>query len=195
MSNLELRAVGGTAEQRKMCRDLVRFSLPYLMKKPLINKLSIRINIKPDYVAGHGLYGLCDINDWESRGRPRRYSISVDGSMLTRPLLTTVAHELVHVKQYATGDLTFNTKTGDNYWHGKLVDEDMNYWLHPWEIEAFGWERNLVELFIDENGWRKKKNTKKFSWIKEEYYHGERYWKTRGNKIAAARALKLKQSK
>lgn len=193
MSNLELRAVGGTAEQRKMCRDLVRFSLPQLMKKALINKLSIRINIKDDYVAREGMYGVCDINDYESRGRPKRYTINVDGSMLTRPLLTTVAHELVHVKQYATGELSFNTRTGDSFWKDKLIDEDMNYWLHPWEIEAFGWERNLVELWIDNNGWRKQ--TKAYPWVKEEYFHGERYWKTRGNKIAAARAKKLKQTK
>ena len=186
MSKLTLRAVGGTTQQRQMCRDLVRFALPYLMKQSQIDKLSIRINIKKDYVAKEGCYGICDVNDVEKRGRPKSFSLSVDGSMLIRHILTTVAHELVHVKQYATGELVYRNSTGESYWHGEKIDDNLNYWLHPWEIEAAGWERNLVELWIEHTYGKKE-----LKWMKELHYHGEQYWRSRGNKIVERETKKL----
>lgn len=183
---LKLRAVGGTAQQRQMCRELVRFALPYLMKQSKIDQLSIRINIKKDYVAKEGCYGICDVNDVEKRGRPKSFSLSVDGSMLIRHILTTIAHELVHVKQYATGELVYRASTGESYWHGEKIDDNLNYWLHPWEIEAYGWERNLVQLWIEDTYGKKE-----LKWMKELHYHGEQYWRTRGNRIVERENKKL----
>jgi hypothetical protein len=53
--------------------------------------------------------------------------------------METVAHEMVHVKQYAKGELT------EQSWQGKLINPKQEYWDQPWEIEAHGRE---VGLFI-----------------------------------------------
>lgn len=176
MSTLKLRAVGGTAKQRQYCRDLVRFALPYLLKQNKIDQISIRIVITNHLSVNEDCYGVCYPMDIEGRGTPKRFSIHVDGSLLKRHLLTTLAHELVHCKQWVMGELgakVSKTKKDDyDYtWLGLPVDDNMNYWLHPWEIEAAGWERNLVELWIEHNGWKNQK------WTKEEYFHGEKYWR------------------
>ena len=49
-----------------------------------------------------------------------------------RDFITTVAHEMVHVKQYVKGELV-------------NIEEDIDYWDRPSEIEAHGRE---VGLFI-----------------------------------------------
>jgi hypothetical protein len=57
-------------------------------------------------------------------------------------MLATLAHELVHVAQYASGRLQQEFKQGPRggrakwrrYWHGKFCSA--RYWDMPWEIEA-----------------------------------------------------------
>ena len=60
-----------------------------------------------------------------------------------------LAHELVHVKQYVVGDLSMRSK--GMYWKGELtkIDNMMEYFKSPWEIEAYGLERYLWLNFID----------------------------------------------
>lgn len=61
----------------------------------------------------------------------------------------TLAHEMVHVKQYATGELRDYVKsTSLNRWQGKIIDDSkISYWDRPWEIEAFGREFGLYARF------------------------------------------------
>ena len=48
---------------------------------------------------------------------------------------STLAHEMVHVKQFAKGH--FQMIDGKHYWMGKLVTKRTKYLDQPWEIEAF----------------------------------------------------------
>ena len=63
-------------------------------------------------------------------------------------LATTTAHEMVHVKQYAKGQLITkprkNGKSPLNYWLGKLNKKD--YYNRPWELEAFSKQQILANL-------------------------------------------------
>ena len=59
--------------------------------------------------------------------------------MRLRSLLTTVAHELVHVKQYITGELTQDS------------DKNISYWDRPSEIEAHGRETGLFIKWAEAN--------------------------------------------
>jgi hypothetical protein len=69
-----------------------------------------------------------------------------------KKLLAYLAHELVHVKQYATGELTYIGSTKYRY-RGKIYkipdenDED-GYYECPDEIEAYGKENHLVTRFV-----------------------------------------------
>jgi hypothetical protein len=48
---------------------------------------------------------------------------------------STLAHEMVHVKQFAKGH--FQIVNGKHYWKGKLVTKRTKYLDQPWEREAF----------------------------------------------------------
>jgi len=59
--------------------------------------------------------------------------------------MSTLAHELVHVKQFARGELTHNLQ----YWKGKDCS-DTDYWKQPWEIEARRLQKKLMIEFMNE---------------------------------------------
>ena len=66
--------------------------------------------------------------------------------------LRTLAHELVHAKQYILGELSYQ-KVG-MVWKGQptgfAFNDDMNwldYYDFEWEIEAFGREEGLMVMF------------------------------------------------
>lgn len=48
---------------------------------------------------------------------------------------TTLAHEMVHVKQFAKGH--FQIVDGKHYWKGKHITKRVKYLDQPWEVEAF----------------------------------------------------------
>jgi len=72
----------------------------------------------------------------------RQFEIEIDKTQSLRRLLETVAHEMVHVKQYARREL----HPADDVWMGKTYNpKKISYWDLPWEIEAHGRE---IGLFI-----------------------------------------------
>lgn len=128
MNNIEVR--GGKAYQRKYVQSMVEFCIKKLM--PRMNSLEIEVilkNLKGD------AYGYC------LSQTTREFEIEIHNKMSLRKLLTTVAHEMVHVKQYARRELT-----GDYTWQGCTYEpKRCDYWDQPWEIEAHGRE---IGLFI-----------------------------------------------
>ena len=65
-------------------------------------------------------------------------------------MLTVLAHEMVHVKQYAKGEMKDYIRMKSVKFQGKIYnDEEMDYWDHPWEIEAHGREKGLYYRFIN----------------------------------------------
>ena len=57
--------------------------------------------------------------------------------------LSTLAHEMVHVKQYLRGELNWSLSK----WKGKSGYEDVEYWDLPWEVEARKLQHKLVGKF------------------------------------------------
>lgn len=66
-------------------------------------------------------------------------------------LISTLAHEMVHVKQMANGELEIDQETEKKYWKG--VDHTHTYYDNqPWEIEAFKKENKLANDFMRHKG-------------------------------------------
>jgi hypothetical protein len=59
--------------------------------------------------------------------------------------MSTLAHELVHVKQFARGELSDNLQ----YWKGK-DHSSTKYWEQPWEKEARKLQKKLMVQYITE---------------------------------------------
>lgn len=75
----------------------------------------------------------------------------IDSRLHIEQLMQTLAHEMVHVKQYAKGQLRVEyTEEGDPYyvWLGKKADPTLCYLESPWELEAFQRERILANKIV-----------------------------------------------
>ena len=64
------------------------------------------------------------------------YMVVIKPTRSLKDLGITLAHEMVHVKQLAKGQLK-HRKTGSYIWAGKRYSKKTEYLSMPWEIEAF----------------------------------------------------------
>lgn len=80
-----------------------------------------------------------------------RYAIELKLGLDIEMMLLTLAHELVHLKQYATNELRSRVIGGQlvDIWKGKRY-RNLHYDDQPWEIEALQKEQDLLVDFISE---------------------------------------------
>lgn len=112
--------------------------------KRLSNHLSVAISLE---TMGTGCYGTCYSVD--DRKRPREFIIALNKNLSRKSLLKSLAHEIVHVKQSARGELVHLTRR-TSLWKGieiKSAKGFKDYMFLPWEIEAYGLEENLFSLY------------------------------------------------
>lgn len=62
--------------------------------------------------------------------------------------LELLAHEMVHLRQYVTGQMVDDILTGVTIWEGVAYTDTNDastwaYWNAPWELEAFSRQRGL----------------------------------------------------
>ena len=127
MNTLDI--VGGSKKQQFWAREAFVFALDYLL--PRHRSLEITIEFK----NLKGVDGWCM---WEDDNvNPREFNIMVYRGFGRENVIKTVLHEMVHVKQYAKGELKERYKYGHKQlWKGK-DHSDTDYWDQPWEKEAY----------------------------------------------------------
>lgn len=134
-----IEVIGGKAHQRKYVESMAEFCIETLM--PRMRSLDITIKL----ATVKGAMGYCLETD-----NNRTFEIEADRKLTLRKLLETIAHEMVHVKQYARKELRHNYK-----WCGKTYSpEKVSYWDLPWEIEAHGRELGLFVRWCELHGHR-----------------------------------------
>ncbi len=75
--------------------------------------------------------------------------VVLDSKLMKRKLFTTLAHEMIHVKQIARGQYKHEfTEAGklQQYWLGYQVKQE--YFDRPWEVEAYRRENILADKLI-----------------------------------------------
>ena len=139
---------GGSATKKKHTRTMVEFCIDMLM--PRMKTLEINVHIK-DFKDDNS-YGYALATDDADDNRPREFDVDINKDTRLRRLLETVAHEMVHVKQFARGEL--NEKPA---WLGKTYNiNKTEYWDLPWEIEAHGREVGMFIRWCNENNYGQK---------------------------------------
>jgi hypothetical protein len=73
---------------------------------------------------------------------PKYLIMLVDSGLDMERLVLTLAHEMVHVKQYARGQIKHKLGGKTYYWMGRPIRKQ--YYEQPWEVEAFSKERVLA---------------------------------------------------
>jgi hypothetical protein len=129
-----------------LIKEALQFYARSLMNKRLYNKLAVRVVFVKNMVDKQGLEGSCT---WEDDNiRPREFSIHIDNKLSEDEVLKCLAHEMVHVKQWAKMEMRQFMRKSDVHWLGKPVDDSvLSYSELPWEKEAWGLEDKLVESF------------------------------------------------
>lgn len=74
--------------------------------------------------------------------------LTIDADLDYQIMQSTIAHEMVHAKQWLTGELSV-TKSGLLKWKGKKVSSKLAYHRTPWELEAMSNEVIMLHDFSD----------------------------------------------
>jgi len=125
-------------------KSLAEFILNKFFTKPKQKKLNIVVTFKKGLFDETNQYANCI---WEDEHyRPFDFTIQIDPDQKIQLLLNSIAHELVHVKQWAKGEFYQLQRERSVYkFNGQRFDtEKVDYWDTPWEIEAHGRAIGLV---------------------------------------------------
>jgi hypothetical protein len=89
--------------------------------------------------------GNCTILDYNLSGKPRHFEIRLKFFRKKEKMISTLAHELVHLKQFAKLELNDSL----NKWKGFPVEEEkISYHDLPWEVEAYCIEEVLMRQYL-----------------------------------------------
>jgi len=120
---------GGRSKQRSAAYKAAEFAWNYLM--PRIRNCDIWIELK----KVDGADGYCLQTD------AREFEVEIDRRLQGDDFLTTVFHEMVHVKQGVRKEWKFNEVS---------YKTDEEYRNLPWEVEAYRVQEEILEA------WQKK---------------------------------------
>ena len=129
---------GGTKSQRQTVENAVGWFIKNHLKR--FRTLDIDIHLKD--CKKNGIEGACL---WLE---DNIFELEIDKKQSLRDLVTTVIHEMIHVKQYVRKELT--EKNCVQHWKG--VDcGDISYMKQPWEIEAYELQDEYAaQCFLDD---------------------------------------------
>tara|TARA_A100001035_G_C27762386_1_gene491908 strand:- start:316 stop:783 length:468 start_codon:yes stop_codon:yes gene_type:complete len=144
---MQVHIKGGSKRQKQLVRSMVNFCQKKLMPK----MYNIEVNINLRNFGKDDSLGYAIPSDYADLHRPREFDVDINKQQKLRRLLETVAHEMVHVKQFARGELYESVRRNKHRWQGKWLNTDPKYWDQPWEIEAHGREVGLFVQWAEAN--------------------------------------------
>lgn len=150
---MRLQIEGGTSLHQKHCRQFVRFFSNRFFSKDLNKQVSVKLKFVKKSVINYE--DDCAYVEWMDNNRqPRKFviSIHIPPKVTLRYIISTLAHEMVHVKQFVKNELIDLPSTDYNVSVFKNKKYNLNrvgYYDQPWEIEAYGRERGLTREYFE----------------------------------------------
>lgn len=118
-----------TGKISKKHKTAIKFFADNLLSKQMQRYVFVHIL----FVKNFEFLGLTHAWGYNSKDAPREFTIEIYKEQNEEELLMTLAHEMIHVKQYAYKELNEEMTK----WKGKMVcSRSISYDDHPWEIEA-----------------------------------------------------------
>lgn len=144
--DIKLYQRGGDRTNFELYKKAIQFYADELIPKTKQKKLKIILRFKK--------YKTMDDCGYMYEIAPNHYKISINKELHFPYIISTLAHEMVHVKQGVMGALRLN-KIGF-VWKGKMhknidnmkPEEVEKYNSMPWEKEAFQLEQELTKKFF-----------------------------------------------
>ncbi len=154
--HLTFRQHGGV-RNKEVLRSAATFYLDKLLTKKQIKDLEIEVIIKNKRLYGRGDDGEIVLNDLpHGRYHPhKKFTIYIKRSLDLKDKLQTLAHEMIHLSQFATGKMMEKMLIGKAHnnvmwkgrWYGKFDKQE--YMERPWEKEAWEGEESLCNKFLN----------------------------------------------
>jgi hypothetical protein len=137
---MELKVHTRSTDRRLFIENAVRFYAAELN----ISKLKFKLDVRTvtGLVQEVGARGVAQSDVLEPN--KKELTVFLDSRLSTDKLISTLAHEMVHIKQMVRGQYwSFTDDYGDvtHFWRGKPVKS--GYFKQPWELEAWAKERLL----------------------------------------------------
>lgn len=107
-------------------------ALDFFADALLTNQLKRHIIIHVRFRKNLDVLGLVEVDDYNASGKPREFIVEVNRNQSAEEIIHTLAHEMVHIRQYAYGELNEEA----TQWCGEQYARDLAYHEQPWEIEA-----------------------------------------------------------
>ena len=135
--------------QKDVITEAVNSALDLLVSKRMKKTLSFEIEIKKDMFKERNVWGDMDVEDDEKSPKFYNITLNYSGVESFAKMLETLAHELVHVEQFATRRLRnlakpFTVAYEKNHYNTLK----MPYYQRPWEIEAHELENSVYNYMI-----------------------------------------------
>tara|TARA_B100001939_G_C16910325_1_gene604270 strand:- start:874 stop:1383 length:510 start_codon:yes stop_codon:yes gene_type:complete len=135
--------------QKDVITEAVNSALDVLVSKRMKKTLSFEIEIKKDMFKERNVWGDMDVEDDEKSPKFYNITLNYSGVESFAKMLETLAHELVHVEQFATRRLRnlakpFTVAYEKNHYNTLK----MPYYQRPWEIEAHELENSVYNYMI-----------------------------------------------
>ena len=142
-----LRRYNLTASQKQLVTECTTFMLDRYLPR-IQNRLLLIIKGSDTLLEDEGVYGYTDYIDDDPEERV--FEIKMHKGLKYRAFLETFLHEMVHVKQFAKGEMKHLMRMPDVLkWYRQRVDTtSVSYWDLPWEEEAHRLERSLASEFL-----------------------------------------------
>jgi len=121
----------------------------------LLNRLSknitVKIKLKKNFYKETKCFGNATWTDSDAKNHNHReFEIEMESDIGPVYLIRTLAHEIVHVKQYARKELIDICVGSYQKWNNKMYNENMvSYKDLPWEQEAIHLEKEMYKLWKD----------------------------------------------
>ena len=129
-------------------------AIGFFADKLLTKQLNRHIIVNVVFRKNLDHLGLTYVDDYNLSGKLREFTLEIYRKQTEEEILKTLAHELVHVRQYSIGDLNEEA----TLWQGRLMESNLAYDNQPWEIEANELADTLYEEYIHHDRQRIRKN-------------------------------------
>lgn len=138
----------------KITNDELRFASRFMFRMMVSERIHNTVNVVIDSTDESVLVDKYGLTVPEFKPHPKKFKIHLDLETHKTRILRTLAHELVHVKQFTKNELGYSCIIKNDViysrWKRTLVNEqEFHYDDLPWEIEANGREESLVRRYRD----------------------------------------------
>ena len=146
---------GLNTDQSIAIKDAAEFYGRKLMSARLFNRLAIRIELRKTKLDKI-IRGQVTSTSNGSKSS-KNFNIIIDNKMSLNQMLSTLAHEMIHVKQIATNQFQKRFWSTDHLLHARWEGKELGslysipYAERPWEKEAFGGQKTLSTEYMTQS--------------------------------------------